>query len=156
MTPTTPTRRERPGPGPDALERRLREALEAGARTVGPGDLRRASPPSTYPRRRFLASVLPVRTRRTALLAFGLAAVVACAVLVLVPRDQGRTQEPAGPNGSTQPTESPHTADPDPSRVPVPIPSSADTSAVEPSPDVPVRRGEAPVPSGAPAPPTSD
>ncbi|MFE2940509.1 hypothetical protein ACFXKG_15815 [Streptomyces sp. NPDC059255] len=150
MTPTTPTRRERPGPGPDALERRLREALEAGARTVGPGDLRRASPPSTYPRRRF---PVPVRLRRTALLAFGLAAVVACAVLVLVPRDQGRTQEPAGPTESTQPTESPRTPDPDPSRVPVPIPipPSADPSAVQPVP-----RSETEVPAGAPAPPTSD
>ncbi|MEV7869802.1 hypothetical protein AB0P17_27790 [Streptomyces sp. NPDC088124] len=147
MTPTTPTRRERPGPGPDALERRLREALEAGARTVGPGDLRRASPPSAYPHRRF---PMPVRMRRTALLAFGLAAVVACAVLVLVPRDQGRTQEPAGPNESTQPTESPRSADPDPSRVPVPMPSSVEPPGVEPVP-----RGETEVPAGAPAPPTS-
>jgi hypothetical protein len=130
-------RPDRPGPdrpGHDMLEHRLREALEARSRTVGRDDLRRASPPSLHAVPR-----IPLRVRRTALTLFGLAAAVACVLLVLVPGDR-RPAEPARPPDTSQ-TQTPSPA-PTPSIAPSPVaPGAADAS------------GAADDPAGIPVPP---
>lgn len=72
----------------DLLEQRLRAALNAKASSVGPLDLR----PSELPSGRSWRS-LPVR--RAALGLFGLAAAVACVLLVLGTRHDATT--PVGP-----------------------------------------------------------
>lgn len=128
----------------DLLEHRLRTALDARVRAVGLDDLRRASPPSL----RVSTRRLPARTATLALV--GLAAVLAC--VLLVPWE-GRPPEPvppAHPSVTHSPrltrtsTPSPH---PEPSRprgAPPAAPASIATST------------SSGTPAGAPAVPVPD
>ncbi|MFC8127073.1 hypothetical protein [Streptomyces sp. NPDC057302] len=117
----TPKDGHGPGPGQELLEDRLRDALDARARTVGPDSLRRATPPSEQVGRRF-----PVRATALSLLA--LAAALACVLLALgwVERQGGEAPvEPAHPHErTTRPS----------SQAPSPPPSPAPSGATPPSP----------------------
>jgi hypothetical protein len=111
--------RHRPDPRRELLEDRLRTALAARALTVNLAELRRASPPSASVRTRFPA-------RGAALVLFGLAAVLAC-VLLLLPGEH-RTQQPAPPanppvSHSEPPT--PRISSPAPAPSTAPGPSQA-------------------------------
>ncbi|MFE6159860.1 hypothetical protein ACFQ7F_13220 [Streptomyces sp. NPDC056486] len=121
----TPKDGHGPGPGQELLEDRLRDALDARARTVGPDSLRRATPPSEQVGRRS-----PVRV--TALTLLALAAALACVLLALgwVERQGGEAPvEPAHPHErTTRP----------PSQAPSPVPAPSDLTQPSPVPDSPV------------------
>jgi len=117
----TPKDEHGPGPGQELLEDRLRDALDARARTVGPDSLRRATPPSGQAGRRF-----PARAATLTLLA--LAAALAGVLLALgwVERQGGQAPvEPARPHErTTRPS----------SQAPSPPPSPAPSDVAPPSP----------------------
>jgi hypothetical protein len=129
-------RRHRPDPRRELLEDRLRTALAARAHTVDLHELRRPSPPSASARTRF-----PVRGAALAL--FGLAAVLAC-VLLLLPEEHRREQPapPANPPVS-------HSAPPAP-RVTAPAPPSTVPGPSQ-APGVTAPAAQGPADQGAPA-----
>ncbi|MEW2393387.1 hypothetical protein AB0933_34010 [Streptomyces venezuelae] len=107
-----------PGPGQELLEARLRDALDARARTVGPESLRRAIPPSEQVGRR-----IPVRA--TALTLLALAAALAGVLLALgwTERQGGEAPvEPAHPHERTTRPSSPPPSPPTPSAPSDPTP----------------------------------
>ncbi|MGW7521420.1 hypothetical protein ACWGJ2_38215 [Streptomyces sp. NPDC054796] len=113
-----------PGPRQELLEERLRDALDARARTVGPDSLRRAAPPSEQVARRF-----PIRA--TALTLLALAAALAGVLLALgwVERQGGEAPvEPAHPHERT-------TRPSSPSPSPPSSPTQSDVSSPSPAPD---------------------
>ncbi|GAB2813909.1 hypothetical protein [Streptomyces daliensis] len=125
----TPKDGHGPGPGPDPgprqelLEERLRDALDARARMVGPDSLRRATPPSEQVGRRF-----PIRA--TALTLLALAAALAGVLLAVgwVERQGGEAPvEPAHPHERT-------TRPSSPAPSPSPPSSQAPSDAASPSP----------------------
>ncbi|MEH0423092.1 hypothetical protein [Streptomyces sp. B21-083] len=94
----------------EAIEQRLRGALEARANAVNLENLRPGVPPTES--RRFL---LP--SRRTVVVLFGLAAAVATAVFAVTDRDANTPVGPAGPPSvSPSPSLSPHPS-PSPSAI---------------------------------------
>ncbi|MDX3073652.1 hypothetical protein [Streptomyces sp. MI02-7b] len=98
-------------------EELLRAALDAKARTVGPDSLRRAAPPSLLTRPR-------TRVRPAAVAVLGLAAALACVLLVLTAaRREGDPVPPASP------THSP-TAPEQRRGGPAPAPAQSGTAAV--------------------------
>ncbi|MEU6992940.1 hypothetical protein ABZ953_20060 [Streptomyces sp. NPDC046465] len=129
----TPKDGHGPGPRQELLEDRLRDALDARARTVGPDSLRRAAPPSEQAGSRF-----PIRT--TALTLLALAAALAGVLLTLgwVERQGGEAPvEPARPHErATQPSSSAPSppSSPAPSPPSSPTPSSAPSDVAPPSP----------------------
>jgi hypothetical protein len=114
----------------DLLEHRLRAALDARVRTVELDALRRASPPSLQ------ARTVRFPTRAATLALIGLAAVLAC--VLLVPWE-GRQPEPVPPahpsvTHSPRPTRTGEaTARPEPARPDDAPPAAPDAPAVFPS-----------------------
>jgi hypothetical protein len=118
----------------EPIEQRLRDALEARAHTVGPGDLRPAASPIRTGR-----PLLPAR--RTVVVLFGLAAAVASLLLVLAERHPTTSVNPADtPSISRSPSPS-SSASPSPtsrssssrSASPVPLGAAESLSAAVPS-----------------------
>jgi hypothetical protein len=125
----------------DLLEHRLRAALDARVRTVELDDLRRASPPSLRVR------TVRFPTRAATLALVGLAAVLACVLLVpwegrqaepVRPAHPSVTQSPRPPTRPARPSPRPEPSGPlgAPPAVPVSPPSSAASvnSPAEPVP----------------------
>ncbi|MFF8478459.1 hypothetical protein [Streptomyces sp. NPDC015414] len=112
------------GTAPTRVEERLRAALDARARSVGPADLRPPRPPSATRSRR-----LPVRRVTVGLLAL---AAVAALVFLTVRDDRPRPAEPAR---SPRPT----------TGTPTPVPTTVPPSPARPSPSSPGSPG-VPVP----------
>ncbi|MER7694186.1 hypothetical protein [Streptomyces sp. NPDC097610] len=111
----------------EAVEQRLRGALEARANAVDLENLRPGVPPTESRR-----SLLP--SRRTVVVLFGLAAAVATAVFAVTERDANTPVGPARPPSvSPSPSLSPH---------PSPPPSAIKTASA-----VGVTTQEAPVPA---------
>ncbi len=126
------------------IERRLSDALQARADSVGLDDLRPAVPPTEAGR-----SFLP--TRRTAVVLFGLAAAIASIVLVLTQRHPTTPVNPAD-NPSTSRSSSPSTS---PTATAVPVPSGLPASPISPaSPVYPASPAPGTVHPASPAPST--
>ncbi|MFJ4847053.1 MULTISPECIES: hypothetical protein [unclassified Streptomyces] len=123
-----------------ATEERLRAALDAKARTVGPDSLRRAVPPSALARPR-------VRMRTAAVAVLGLAAALACVLLaVTAAQRDNRPVPPASPTHSPtvpeQRRDGPHPSPVPTGRTPTgegtpgtaPLPEPAESGAAQSGP----------------------
>ncbi|MEU4035345.1 hypothetical protein [Streptomyces collinus] len=106
------------GTGTTAVEERLRAALAARARSVGPADLRPLRPPTATGRPR---AAVPRRT------AVGLVALAAVAALVFL----------AVRGGPDRPAEPAHRPRPPATGTPTPVPSPVRPTTAQPSPSVP-------------------
>ncbi|MEU5686712.1 hypothetical protein [Streptomyces venezuelae] len=118
-----------PGPGQELLEARLRDALDARARTVGPESLRRAIPPSEQVGRR-----IPVRA--TALTLLALAAALAGVLLALGWTERQGGDAPVEPAHPHERTTRPSSPAPSPPPSP-PTPSSPSSAPSDPTPPAP-------------------